>query len=102
MRQNGFIVTRHLVQLHSEVVAQKQNNANLTVTNSWCTRFMKRCGLTTSQKPSWLQASTAISPRSYKPPPPLVTSPHTYKPPGYMPLWLQAPIVVRPPGYKPP
>ena len=49
-RQDGYIVTRNLIRLHAQVLAQKRNVANFSGTNSWCTRFMKRRGLAIRQK----------------------------------------------------
>ena len=49
-RQDGYIVTRNLIRLHAQVLAQKWNVANFSGTNSWCTRFMKRRGLAIRQK----------------------------------------------------
>ena len=49
-RQDGYIVTRNLIRLHAQVLAQKRNVANFSGTNSWCTRFMKRHGLAIRQK----------------------------------------------------
>ena len=49
-RQDGYILTRNLIRLHAQVLAQKRNVANFSGTNSWCTRFMKRRGLAIRQK----------------------------------------------------